>query len=77
MSGGDSIVVALSKDDVRCIAGVAAELYIAVNETKVIEQDAERTSRLAQVDHLTKQWETIFRLRDELAYAEARVRGEA
>lgn len=59
------------------MAGRESLFDAAVNETKVVKQDAERTSRLAQAEYLVGQWQEVIRLRRDLAHAEAKARGDA
>lgn len=73
-SDASRLDVTLTEDDVRCLAGVVAELSIAVNETKVVEQDVNRRDRLEQARYLVDRWQEVLRLRRELARAEEGVR---
>ena len=57
--------------------GALAELWIAVNETKVIQQDERHSERLARASALVDQWENVFRLREDYERAARTVAGGA
>lgn len=78
--GPDVLVVGLTADDIKDLAGALAELWIAVHETHKLAggdlggPDGDRgdvdTVRMERAKQLVRSWQGIMRQREDLARAE-------